>query len=89
MFKNIYCSCGGPGLGSQHLHGGSEPSVTPVLGYQTSGLRYQTPSRCTYIQVGKMFIHKKKHFFNVWVGGVGRGQQVEVCRIKKHYMNNE
>ena len=30
--KHIYSSCRGPWFVSQHLHGGSPPSVTPVLG---------------------------------------------------------
>ena len=30
--KHIYSSCRGPWYVSQHLHGGSPPSVTPVLG---------------------------------------------------------
>lgn len=32
------CSCTGPGLSSQHPHGGSPPSVTPLLGDLMSSL---------------------------------------------------
>ena len=32
MVKSIGCSSRGPEFNSQHPHGGSQPSVTPVLG---------------------------------------------------------
>jgi hypothetical protein len=34
MFKRcqVVGSCRGPGFGSQHQHGGSQPFVTPLLG---------------------------------------------------------
>ena len=48
------------GLNSQHLHGGSQPSITPVLGNMiaSSGLcEYVACKWCTNIEVGKTSIH--------------------------------
>jgi hypothetical protein len=41
--KGTGCSCRGPGFSSQHLQGGSQPSVTPVSLHPTpsSGLLRQ------------------------------------------------
>ena len=52
-------------LGSWHPHGGSQPSVIPVLGnLMSSGLcRYQARRIHTYIYAGKTLIHRNLFFF--------------------------
>lgn len=47
----------GPRFGSQHPHGGSEPSGTPVLGTSSSGLCGTRHSSCAPMQA------KHAHFF--------------------------
>lgn len=58
--KNFSCSFGGTGLDSQHPHGGSLVSLTPIPVYLTPssflGLFMKMMHRYTFIQI---FVHLK------------------------------
>lgn len=61
--KTTCCSCRGPRFSSQHPHGGSKPSVTPVLQnlVPSSDLfKHQAGSWCIYTHVGIHIVNK--HF---------------------------
>ena len=50
--------CRGPGLGSQHPHGGSQSSLIPVPGDLTSDLRHEACTWYTGIHAGKTLAHR-------------------------------
>ena len=54
--KSTGCSYRGPGFGSQHPLGGSQPSITPVSG---NPLLASTSTRDVHIYVGNILTHIK------------------------------
>ena len=62
--ESTYCSCRGSGLDSQHSHGGSRPSTSPVLENpmpSSDFCRHQGHTWYTYIQVSKTVSHMIKY----------------------------
>lgn len=62
VFKSTWCS---HGLDFQFPHGSLQSSKTPVSGHMAPPpdlCGNQTLTQCTYLQVGKMFIHINKSF---------------------------
>lgn len=62
MVKRTSCSSIGPGFDSQHSHGSSQPSITPIPGnpMTCSGLyRHQTSKQYIDIHAGQTLTHIK------------------------------
>ena len=73
VIKSIGCFPIGPGINSQHLHGGSQASVTPVLGnlMPSSDLHgHQAHKWCTDTHAGKTHTHTVGGGFDALIGNL-------------------
>ena len=63
--KSAYYFYRGPEFGSQHLHGSSQPPVTPVLGNPTVFWPLRASAHTVHINSGRQ-THTHKKAFHTW-----------------------